>query len=117
MIQLEIALKLREQIKEQWPFVSTILALHENNKGHIFTDRIQRMIDRLLPDAVFYHPEGQRLSNRRDSLNMVIERIPIIVGIKSTDKYGYRVSVEGISSLPINQVLFASEDNPLGILK
>ena len=102
MTQLQIAEKLREQIKEQWPYVSTILALYENNKDGIFTERIQDMTDRLLPDEVFYYNEYE---------------------FKLAKVYNYKlVSVSmdkehTIYWLPINQVLFSSEDNMFGHLK
>ena len=105
MNNLEIAQQLREQIKEHWPYVSTILALYESNKGMIFTDRIQRMIDRLLPDAVFYI-----LDDTWTGLDN-----PML--FDTCYKSGWRPSATEIKSLPINIVLFASETNPLGILK
>ena len=97
MTQLEIALKLREQIKEQWPFVSTILALHENNTDGKFTERIQDIVDRLLPNEVYYVFDG-----------ITIE----LIGPFDSD-----IGIEVIESLPINQVLFSSEDNMFGHLK
>lgn len=117
MTNLEIALKLREQIKEQWPFVSTILTLYENNKPEItaedfqvafgsykskgiFTEHIQDMVDRLLPKEVYFY---------QISFNN-IDLQPILIG-------GKLESNGNIYSLPINQVLFSSENNPLGILK
>jgi hypothetical protein len=60
------------------------------------------MLDRLLPREVFYCN---------------------IYEFKLSKVYYYRVFTDDIKekftieSLPINQVLFASEDNPLGILK
>ena len=119
MTNLEIAGKLREQIKVEWPYVFTILALHTsiNNDDGKFNERIQSMVNKLLPDEVFYHPKGKRLGNRHVPLGTIIDDMPIIVGIKSTEEYGYFNSEESILSLPTNQVLFSSEDNPLGILK
>jgi hypothetical protein len=104
MTQLQIAEKLREQIKEQWPFVSTILALHENinNDDGKFNERIQGMIDKLMPYEVFY----QEVSYNNIDLE------PKLLG-NSYGTYAFRE----IKSLPINQVLFSSESNPLGILK
>lgn len=99
MTNLEIALKLREQIKEQWPFVSTILALYENNTNNQFTDRIQDMIDRLIPTNVYYY----------DISFNNIDLEPVLVG--------GALSSGNIQWLSINIVLFGSEDNPLGILK
>jgi hypothetical protein len=102
MNQLEIAEKLREQIKAQWPYVSIILALYANNTDGIFTERIQDMIDRLLPREVFYYNEYE---------------------FKLAKVYNYKlVSVSmdkehTIYCLPINQVLFSSEDNPKGKLE
>ena len=98
MNNLEIAEKLREQIKEQWPYVSTILALYENNKDGIFTERVQSMVSKLLPDEVFYLFDGKS-------------------EIELIDPWDSNVGIEVIDSLPINVVLFATEDNPLGILK
>jgi hypothetical protein len=102
MTQLQIAEKLREQIKEQWPYVSTILALYANNTDGKFTERIQDMVDRLLPREVFYCN---------------------IYEFKLAKVYYYRVFTDDIKekftieSLPINQVLFSSEDNMFGHLK
>lgn len=106
MTQLEIALKLREQIKEQWPFVSTILALYENNINGQFTERIQYMVDRLLPKEVYYIHDDKWF---RADMPLTIESM-LKKGLHSYDD-------SNILSLPINQVLFASEDNLLGILK
>jgi hypothetical protein len=97
MTTLEIAEKLREQIKAEWPYVSTILALYANNTNGQFTERIQDMLDRLLPNEVYYVFDG-----------ITIE----LIGPFDSD-----IGIEVIESLPINQVLFSSEDNPLGILK
>ena len=105
MTNLEIALKLREQIKEQWPFVSTILALYENNEGKIFTDRIQSMVDKLLPNEVFYIHDKDWTGLDKPTLYELCY------------KWGWRPKANEIKSLPINIVLFGSEDNPLGILK
>lgn len=101
MANLEIAEKLREQIREQWPYVSTILALYTsiNNDDGKFNERIKDMLDRVMPYEVFY----QEVSYNNIDLN------PIIL-------YNTYSSKE-IKSLPINVVLFATEDNPLGILK
>lgn len=103
MTNLEIASQLREQIKEQWPYVSTILALYANNSDSKFTDRIQKMVDKLLPDEVFY----QMLVNWQITPKSLAP-VCVINDVAS----GFE-----IKSLPINQVLFSSEDNPLGILK
>jgi hypothetical protein len=114
MTQLEIALKLREQIKEQWPFVSTILALYENNINGQFTERIQDMVDRLLPKEVFYYTECEKWGYC-ESHSTVKDKY-LIVGTK----YIKECFVEDntlIESLPINQVLFASVDNPKGKLE
>jgi hypothetical protein len=100
MTNLQIAEDLRDQIAEKWAYTHEILDLYEYNKDGRFTERIQSMIDRLLPTEVYYiivtnkFEEAILLSN--------IEQI---------------VEVSEIKSLPINQVLFSSEDNPLGILK
>jgi len=102
MTQLQIAEKLREQIKAEWPYVSIILALYANNTDGKFTERIQDMIDRLLPREVFYYNEYE---------------------FKLAKVYNYKlVSVSmdkkhTIYCLPINQVLFSSEDNPKGKLE
>jgi hypothetical protein len=106
MTQLEIALKLREQIKAEWPYVSTILALYENNKDGIFTERVQSMVSKLLPDEVFYICDDKWF---RKDMPLTIESI-LKRGLHSKDD-------SNIKSLPINVVLFATEDNPLGILK
>ena len=98
MNQLEITEKLREQIKEQWPYVSTILALYANNTDGKFTERIQDMIDRLLPREVFYY--------------VFYDKTISLVG--STVEVQHSVDIK---SLPINQVLFSSEDNMFGHLK
>lgn len=92
MTQLEIAQILREQIKQEWPFVSTILALYENNTEGQFSERIQAMVNKLLPDEVYYDSFRTELINNKSTLDF-------------------------IKSLPIQVVLFATEDNPLGILK
>lgn len=104
MTNLEIALKLREQIKKQWPHVSTILALYKNNTEGIFTERIQKMVGKL-PDEVFYLHDDNRtgLDN------------PMLFETCYND--GWRPRATEIKSLPINTVLFATEDNLLGILK
>lgn len=102
MTQLQIAEKLREQIKEQWPYVSTILVLYENNIDGIFTDRIQSMVDKLLPGEVFY---------QMNSIYKAFEMFLLPQLIKNDG------NINPILSLPINIVLFGSEDNPLGILK
>ena len=109
MTQLEIALKLREQIKEQWPFVSTILALYANNTNGQFTERIQDMVDRLLPKEVYFVVLN----------TFLINNFPVLVGTKNKDGIFLleECGINNIESLPINQVLFASEDNPLEILK
>ena len=102
MTQLQIAEKLREQIKAEWPYVSTILALYANNTNGQFTERIQDMIDRLLPREVFYGDcWGNKLGNIK---GITIDLEYIITGTE-------------IKSLPINQVLFSSEDNMFGYLK
>ena len=116
MTNLEIALKLREQIKAKWPYVSTILALYENNtkldineledfhlgsegiKG-VFTERIQDMVDRLLPKEVFYQEASP--NNIDIAVSLIKETIYKMLPIKS---------------LPINQVLFSSDNNPEGKL-
>jgi len=97
MKNLQIAEKLREQIKAQWPYVSTILALYANNSDGRFTERIQDMIDRLLPNEVYFVTDGENVQ---------------LVSTFDSD-----IGIEIIEWLPINQVLFSSEDNPLGILK
>jgi hypothetical protein len=101
MTQLEMAQKLREQIKQEWSYVSTILALHDNNKGQ-FTERIQAMVNKLLPDEVFY---GEFWPNNFSDLTDI------------TVKLEDAISGFEIKSLPIQVVLFATESNPLGILK
>lgn len=101
MTQLEIALKLREQIKEQWPYVSTILALYENNTEGQFSERIQTMVDKLLPDEVYY---GECWVNKGANIKSV------------TIELSYIITGSYITSLPINIVLFGSEDNPNGEL-
>jgi hypothetical protein len=106
MTQLQIAEKLREQIKEQWPYVSTILALYANNTNGIFTERIQDMIDRLLPREVFYIYDNKWF---RKNMPLTIESM-LKVGLHSHDD-------SNILALPINQVLFSSEDNMFGHLK
>lgn len=107
MTQLQIAEKLREQIKEQWPYVSTILALYENNTEGQFSERIQAMVDKLLPDEVFYICDDKWF---RKDMPLTIESI-LKRGLDSKD------DSNRIQSLPINIVLFGSKDNPLGILK
>lgn len=116
MTTLEIAEKLREQIKEQWPYVSTILALYANNKDGIFTERIQSMVDKLLPDEVFY-----RIAQSYLNSSITLYK-PVLVGNELVNHpdalFEYRIPYnQEIKSLPINIVLFGSEDNPLGILK
>jgi hypothetical protein len=102
MTNLEIAEKLREQISQQWPYVSTILALWENNKDGVFTERVQSMVSKLLPDEVFYY-------------NAYHHKLARVYNFKLLDdKLGMEIP---ILSLPINVVLFATKDNPLGILK
>ena len=116
MTQLEIALKLREQIKEQWPFVSTILVLYENNTGEQFTERIQDMVDRLLPKEVFYQIAQSYLNSSTNLYKAVLVGKELINHPDALFEYRIPYNQE-IKSLPINQVLFASEDNPLGVLK
>jgi hypothetical protein len=106
MTNLQIAEKLREQIKAEWPYVSTILALYENNKDGKFTERIQDMVDRLMPREVYYIHDDKWF---RKNMPLTIESM-LKEGLHSHDD-------SNILSLPINQVLFSSEDNPLGILK
>lgn len=111
MTQLEIAEKLREQIKEQWPYVSTILALYENNTKGQFSTRINIMVDKLLPDEVFY--SSSLIFGYAESIKK--SDYPVILGNNS--KF-YTLDKNGeIKSLPINIVLFGSKDNLLGILK
>lgn len=100
MTNLQIAEKLREQIKAEWPYVSTILALYANNKDGIFTERIQDMVSKLLFDEVFYI----ELDWHKDKY--------VLLDVVKIQNFNAE-----IKSLPINQVLFSSEDNPLGILK
>ena len=108
MNQLEISLKLREQIKAEWPYVSTILALYENNTSNRVGQRIKQMVSKLLPDEVYY----QMAQHEVTSLTT-----PVLIETNVAPE-GYFISVIAIiESLPINTVLFASEDNPLGILK
>jgi hypothetical protein len=102
MTQLQIAEKLREQIKEQWPYVSTILALYVNNTDGKFTERIQDMIDRLMPREVFYYNDYHHKLAKVYKFKLLDETINIEIPILS---------------LPINQVLFSSEDNMFGHLK
>jgi hypothetical protein len=103
MTQLQIAEKLREQIKAEWPYVSTILALYANNTDGKFTERIQDMVDRLLPKEVFYYNQYE--------FKMAKVYSYVLLGIVDlVDEYT-------IESLPINQVLFSSEDNMFGHLK
>jgi hypothetical protein len=115
MTQLQIAEKLREQIKEQWPYVSTILALYANNTDGRFTERIQDMVDRLLPREVFYQ-KARCFVDQETTLRKVV-----LFGKEvnnSNDIVKYHIAyAEPILSLPINQVLFASEDNMFGHLK
>ena len=115
MSNLEIAIKLREQIKEQWPYVSTILALYVNNTEGQFTERIQDMIDRLLPREVFYQ-KARCFVDQETTLRKVVLFGKEVSKPNDIIKYHIAYS-EPICSLPINQVLFSSEDNPLGILK
>jgi hypothetical protein len=100
MSNLEIAIKLREQIKEQWPYVSTILALYANNTDGKFTERIQDMVSKLLFDEVFYI----ELYWHKDKY--------ILLDVVKVQNFNAE-----IKSLPINQVLFSSEDNMFGHLK
>jgi hypothetical protein len=115
MTNLEIAEKLREQIKVEWPYVSTILALYENNKDGIFADRIQSMVSKLLPDEVFYC-KSYLLSDSIHNPEFMNTDTPILYGNRSFGEYKAKLNSE-VYSLPINIVLFATKDNPLGILK
>jgi hypothetical protein len=112
MSNLEIAIKLREQIKEQWPYVSTILVLYANNTDGRFTERIQDMIDRLMPREAYYYSHCYYTDALLKTTTIVDYNI-IEIDSLGTDY----VTTGEIKSLPINQVLFSSEDNPLGILK
>lgn len=100
MTNLEIAEKLREQIKVEWPYVSTILALYANNTNRGFSNEISDMVDRLLPKVVYYQ-------------NVSFNNIDITPLLTKTTIF----DILPIEWLPINIVLFGSEDNPLGILK
>jgi len=107
MTNLEIAEKLREQIKAEWPYVSTILALYENNASNRFGQRIKQMVAKLLPDEVYY----QMAQHEVTSLTTPI----LIENNKAPEQYFISV-ITIIESLPINIVLFSSEDNPEGKL-
>jgi hypothetical protein len=94
MEKLEIIQQLREQIKEQWFYVATILALYDNNYDKKY---IKDEIDRLLPKEVFY--QDVSFNN--------IDLTPVLL-----EKYG--ANILPIQSIPIYQVLFATKENPLG---
>lgn len=100
MTQLEIAEDLQSQIAEKWAYTHEILDLYQYNKDGRFTERIQSMIDRLLPTEVYYVIFKDKFEEA--ILLSEVEHI---------------VEVDEIKSLPINTVLFATENNPLGILK
>lgn len=116
MTNLEIAEKLREQIKAEWPYVSTILALYANNSDGQFTERIQDMVDRLLPKEVFYQVANCYVSDKTTLHKIVLLGEKINDNPNSVFEYHIKWS-EPICSLPINQVLFSSEDNMFGHLK
>lgn len=100
MTTLEIAEDLQPQIAEKWAYTHEILDLYEYNKDGRFTERIQSMVDRLLPTEVYYVIFKDKFE--KAVLLSELEQI---------------VEVDEIKSLPINIVLFGSKDNPLGILK
>lgn len=108
MTQLEIAQILREQIKQEWPYVSTILALHENNASNRFGQRIKSMVSKLLPEEVFYQMAQHEVTS------LVT---PVLIEINIAPEHYFISQITIIESLPINIVLFGSKDNPLGILK
>ena len=111
MNNLEIAEKLKEQIREQWPYVSTILSLHEHNSKGLFTEMIRKKVAKVLPDEVFYQMAQSTGSKNYESPWL----LKYIYEYEDADLY--MPSSQIIESLPINIVLFGSEDNPLGILK
>lgn len=97
MTQLEIAQQLRKQIADNWPFVKEILALHENNTEGQFNEHIKDRVNKLLSNEVFY---------QEVSFNNVDITITLL------ENYGSKFNP--INSMPIYQVLFATEEKPLG---
>jgi len=98
MTNLEIARDLADCMLD-WPYIHDIWGLQQHNTDGRFTERIQSMVDRLFPFEIFY------FIRENNALTMDF--------YQNFDD----ITVDEIKSLPINIVLFGSEDNPLGILK
>jgi hypothetical protein len=92
MKEEKIAAYLREQIKDSWPHVGTVLALRANNKNGQFSESIDDIMDRLLPREVHYG-------------FMKASNMPVLLELFNLD---FGVSKGNIHSLPIRKVLFES---------
>lgn len=92
MKEEKIAAYLREEIKESWPHVGTVLALHANNKNGQFNESIDDIVDRLLPKDVHYG------FMKAGKMPVLLEAFNLALGI----------SEGNIFSLPIRKVLFES---------
>jgi len=90
MKEEKIAAYLREQIKDSWPHVGTVLALHANNKNGQFSESIDDIVDRLLPKEVHYG------FMKAGNMPVLLESFSLELGI----------SEGNIHSLPIRKVLF-----------
>lgn len=110
MTQLEIAQQLRKQIANNWPFVKEILELNECNKNNQFDSIIKDRIERLLPREVFYK-KAETIEYSQYFEYWVNSLIEFYL-LKNPDMY-VPDSAE-LNSMPIYQVLFATEEKPLG---